>query len=38
MILPAIDYGDLIYGITTKTILENLQYAFNRGFKNYFQG
>ena len=37
MIFPAIDYGDLLYGITTKTILENLQYAFNRGLKTTFK-
>ena len=33
MILPSLDYGDTIYDITQKTILENLQSAFNRGLK-----
>ena len=33
MILPAIDYGDILYSVSTKDSLENLQYAFNRGLK-----
>jgi hypothetical protein len=37
MILPSIDYGDIIYGTTTKTILENLQYSFNRGLKTTYR-
>ena len=33
MILPTIDYGDTLYSVTNQNILENLQYAFNRGLK-----
>ena len=33
MILPTIDYGDTLYNVTNLNILENLQYAFNRGLK-----
>ena len=33
MILPVIDYGDIIYGTTNKTLLDQVQSAFNRGLK-----
>ena len=33
MILPVIDYADTIYMVTTATLLNNLQNAFNRGLK-----
>ena len=33
LILPVIDYGDIIYGVTTKTLLNQLQSAFERGLK-----
>ena len=36
MILPTIDYGDMLHCVTTKKILENLQYAFNMGLKTTF--
>ena len=37
MILPSIDYGDIIYSVTSKTVLEGLQYAFNRGLKTTYR-
>ena len=33
LILPVIDYGDIIYGVTTKTLMNQLQSAFERGLK-----
>ena len=32
MILPAIDYWDVLYSVSTQNT-QNLQYAFNRGLK-----